>query len=70
MMIDENLARLRAHRNNIGRYRRLCRPTLRCLSATSSKGVSPEEDAALNRVASYTFPLVATLPDMRAPEVA
>ena len=31
MMIDENLARLRADRNNIGRYRRLLQTNLTVL---------------------------------------
>jgi hypothetical protein len=28
-MMDENIARLRTHRNNIARYRRLLQPSLR-----------------------------------------
>jgi len=70
MMIDENLARLRAHRNNVGRYRRLLQTNLTVLERDFIERRLSEEEIALNRVASHTFPLVVTLPDMRAPEVA
>ena len=37
-MTDEKLARLRAHANNISRYRRLLKTNLSDLSAGLSKG--------------------------------
>ena len=46
MMIDENLARLRAPRDNMARYRRLLKTNLRSLSATSSNGALSEEGTA------------------------
>ena len=70
MMIDENLARLRAHRNNVGRYRRLLQTNLTMLERNFIERRLSEEETALNRVESRAFPLVVTLPDMRAPEVA
>ena len=48
MMIDENLARLRAHRNNIGRYRRLLQTNLTVLERDFIERRLAEEDAALN----------------------
>jgi hypothetical protein len=68
-MIDENLARLRAHRNNIARYRRLLQTNLTVLERDFIERRLAEEETALNRVASYTFPLIVTLPDMRSTEV-
>jgi len=70
MMIDENLARLRAHRNNVGRYRRLLQTNLTMLERNFIERRLSEEETALNRVESHAFPLVVTLPDMRAPETA
>jgi len=69
MMIDENAARLRAHHNNIGRYRRLLQTNLTVLERDFIERRLAEEETALNRVASYTFPLIVTVPDMRSPEV-
>ena len=59
--------RLRAHRKNIGRYRRLLRTSLTVLERDYIERRLSEEEIALNRVASHTIPLVVTLPDMRAP---
>ena len=68
MMIDENLARLRAHRNNIGRYRRLLKTNLTELERDFIERRLSEEGTALNLIVRHTFPLVVTFPDMRAPE--
>jgi hypothetical protein len=67
MMIDENLARLRAHRNNIGRYRRLLQTTLTVLERDFIERRLSEEETALNLIVCNTFPLVVAIPDMRAP---
>jgi hypothetical protein len=57
-MIDENLARLRAHRQNIERYRRLLETSLTVLERDFVERRIAEEEAALDRLASDTFPLV------------
>jgi hypothetical protein len=60
MMIDENLARLRAHRNNIHRYRRLLETKLTYLERAYIERRLNEEQAAM---AEETFPF--TLPPTR-----
>ena len=47
-MMDENIARLRTHRNNIARYRRLLQTKLTDLSANLFKRVCPKS----NRITS------------------
>jgi hypothetical protein len=61
-MIDENLARLRAHRQNIERYRRLLETSLTVLERDFVERRIAEEEAALDRLASDTFPLVLKMP--------
>jgi hypothetical protein len=61
-MIDENLARLRAHRQNIERYRRLLETSLSVLERDFVERRIAEEEAALDRLASDTFPLVLKMP--------
>ena len=61
-MIDENLARLRAHRQNIERYRRLLETNLTVLERDFVERRIAEEEAALDRLASDTFPLVLKMP--------
>ena len=46
-MIDENLARLRAHRNNIARYRRLLQTNLTVLERDFIERRLAEEETAL-----------------------
>jgi hypothetical protein len=69
-MIDENLARLRTHRNNINRYGRLLQTHLTVLERDFIEQRVSEEEAALRRLASNTFPLALTLPGMPAPQAA
>ena len=59
-MIDEHLARLRTHRNNISRYRRLLKTTLTELEREFIERRLQEEQSALRGLASGIFPL--TLP--------
>jgi hypothetical protein len=61
-MIDENHAWLRAHRQNIDRYRRLLQTSLTVLERNFIEQRIAEEEAALNRRASDTFPMVLTMP--------
>ena len=52
---DENLARLRAHRQNINRYRLLLQGSLSDLECEYVERRINEEEAALNDLASKTF---------------
>jgi hypothetical protein len=59
-MIDENLARMRAHRNNIHRYRRLLSTSLSDLERDFIQKRLEQERATLESLAGSTFPF--TLP--------
>jgi len=61
-MIDENLARLRVHRQNIERYRRLLETSLTVLEREFIERRITEEESALDRLASDTFPLLLRMP--------
>ena len=65
-MIDEGLARLCAHRENIERYRRLMRTNLTALEQNYIERRIAEEQLALDRLAAET--IVMTLSD--APRAA
>jgi hypothetical protein len=56
-MIDESLARLRAHRNNIHRYRRLLKTQLTDLERSYIERRLIEEEAAMRSLSNSTFPL-------------
>ncbi|MDI3567537.1 hypothetical protein OWC48_45120 [Bradyrhizobium sp. Arg816] len=56
-MMDENLARLRAHHNNISRYRRLLRTKLLPLERHFIERRLFEEEAALQSLSASTFPI-------------
>jgi hypothetical protein len=56
MTMDENLARLRAHHNNISRYRRLLRTRLLPLERQFIERRLSEEEAALQSLSASTFP--------------
>jgi hypothetical protein len=56
-MIDEKLARLRMHRNNIDRYRRLLKTRLTELEHQYIEKRLSEEQLALEKLAASTFPL-------------
>ena len=63
MMIDENLARLRAHRNNVHRYRRLLATHLSDLERAYIERRLNEEMASMEVLSQETFPF--TLPAAR-----
>jgi hypothetical protein len=63
MMIDENLARLRAHRNNVHRYRRLLATQLTDLERIYIERRLNEEQDAMAALSEETFPF--TLPSPR-----
>lgn len=56
-MLDEELARIRAHRNNIHRYRRLQRTMLSDIERQFVERRLAEEKAALEALTSKTFPV-------------
>jgi hypothetical protein len=56
MMIDENLARLRAHRNNVHRYRRLLATRLSDLERAYIERRLGEEQACMEALSQETFP--------------
>jgi len=64
-MLDENFARIRAHRNNIHRYRGLLKTTLSDLERQFIERRLSEENAALEALTCQTFPIAfpgASLP--------
>ena len=63
MMLDENLACLRAHRNNIHRYRRLLATQLSDFERAYIEKRLAEEQAALEALSKTTFPF--SLPSQR-----
>ncbi|MBC9881854.1 hypothetical protein G8O24_31485 [Bradyrhizobium sp. INPA01-394B] len=56
-MLDENLARIRAHRNNIHRYRRLLKTRLSELERQFIDRRLTEERSALESLTAATFPV-------------
>jgi hypothetical protein len=64
-MLDENLARIRAHRNNIHRYRRLLNTRLSELERQFIERRLAEERSALEGLTAPTFP--AAFAAARAP---
>ena len=55
-MIDPNLARLRAHRQNVDRYRQLLSGSLSDFERNYVERRIAEEEAALTYLASTAFP--------------
>jgi hypothetical protein len=62
MMLDENLARMRAHRNNIHRYRRLLNTKLSDIERQFIERRLREEHSAIAELTSVTFPIHFALP--------
>ena len=56
-MIDEKLALLRTHRNNISRYRRLLKTQLTDYERQFIEKRLSEERSAMENLAASTFPL-------------
>jgi hypothetical protein len=56
-MLDADLARIRAHRNNIHRYRRLLQTRLSDLERQFIERRLAEEQTALNALAGEIFPI-------------
>jgi hypothetical protein len=66
-MIDENLARLRTHRNNIHRYRRLLGTQLSELERQYLERRLSEEQTAIEMLSTTIFPLKLKLGAVNAP---
>lgn len=64
-MIDEALVRLRVHRDNIHRYRRLLATRLTDLERSYIERRLQEEQSAMDALSAETFPF--TLPATRPP---
>ncbi|BAC51838.1 bsr6573 [Bradyrhizobium diazoefficiens USDA 110] len=62
MMIDEELALLRAHRNNIGRYQRLLKTELTEVERRFIERRLSEERSAIEKLAASAFPLTLRAP--------
>ncbi|MDI3562400.1 hypothetical protein [Bradyrhizobium sp. Arg816] len=60
-MLDENLARIRVHRNNIHRYRSLLATRLSDLERQFIERRLSEESSALEALTSQTFPIALTM---------
>lgn len=62
-MLDQDLARIRAHRNNLSRYRRLLKTKLSDIERQFIERRLAEEQSALEALAGDVFPLAFTLPN-------
>jgi hypothetical protein len=60
-MFEENLARIRTHRNNIHRYRRLLRTELSDRERDFIERRMAEEQAVLDALVAETFPVIFPL---------
>jgi hypothetical protein len=69
-MIDKQLARLRTHRDSIGRYRRLLQTKLTDLERQFIERRLSEEQSAYERLSKATFPIVFKLPTPTEPAAA
>ena len=65
-MLDVNLARIRAHRNNVHRYQRLLRTKLSELERRFVEGRLADEQAALDALAAETFPIILPSPNCQS----
>jgi hypothetical protein len=65
-MVEENLARIRTHRNNIHRYRRLLRTKLSDLERDFIERRMAGEQASLDALVAETFPVTFPLPKNRS----
>lgn len=64
-MLDEDFARIRAHRNNIHRYRSLLKTRLSDLERQFIERRLSEESSALEVLTSKTFPMHSRYPHNR-----
>jgi hypothetical protein len=62
MMFDENIARMRAHRNNIHRYRRLLNTKLSEIERQFIERRLQEEQSSMAALSNATFPIHFAMP--------
>ena len=62
-MLDQDFARIRAHRNNLSRYRRLLKTRLSDIERQFVERRLTEEQAALEALAANAFPIAFSLPN-------
>ncbi len=67
MMLDDKLVLIRAHRNNVHRYRRLLNTELSSLERQFIERRLAEEKAALDELRAGAFPAAMTVPDGNRP---
>lgn len=70
MMLDQDMARIRAHRSNLQRYRRLLKTKLSDIERQFIDRRLAEEQAALEALAADVFPATFTLPNMQSASAA
>ncbi|WP_347951926.1 hypothetical protein [Bradyrhizobium sp. SSUT77] len=70
MMLDQDLARIRAHRNNLSRYRRLLKTKLSDIERQFIERRLAEEQTALDAFAADVFPVAFTLPNPQSASAA
>ena len=63
-MLDQDIARIRAHRNNLSRYRRLLKTRLSDIERRFIERRLAEEQTALEALAADVFPAAFTVPNM------
>ena len=64
LSVDETLTRLRAHRNNIHRYRRLLATKLSDLERGYVRRRMNEESEAMQKLSELSFPLALHMPNL------
>lgn len=62
-MLNQDFARIRVHRNNLSRYRRLLKTKLSDIERQFIERRLAEEQTALEALASDTFPAALSLPN-------
>jgi hypothetical protein len=63
-MLDQDFARIRAHRNNLSRYRRLLKTELSDIERQFIERRLAEEQTALETLTADVFPVAFTVPNM------
>ncbi|WP_234681640.1 DUF4349 domain-containing protein [Bradyrhizobium monzae] len=69
-MLDQDLARIRAHRNNLSRYRRLLKTKLSDIERRYIERRLAEEQTALEALAADAFPVTFILPNPQSASAA
>ena len=65
-MLDQDLARIRAHRNNLSRYRRLLKTKLSDIERQFIERRLAQEQTALEALAADAFPIAFPIPHQQS----